>query len=93
MTCHTYTAGGRLFEPVSKDPPNPLEASAFLNKVTRGFKKTEVPQISLRILAEEEISQLTEAYPHVLQAYPDGSVMPDTGRVGSAALHPHSGPP
>ena len=93
LTQEAYQAGSRLFEPVIKEPCNPLEVNPFLVKVARGFKKEEVPAISLRTLAEEEISWLSEAFPHALHIFTDGSVMPDSGRAGSAALHPHSNPP
>ena len=59
----------------------------------RGFKEEEVPAISLKTLAEEEISSLSESFPEAHHVYTDGSVMPDSGRAGSAAFLPHSYPP
>ena len=93
LTQEAYQAGARLFEPVIKEPCNPLEVNPFLVKVAGGFKKEEVPAISLRTLAEEEISYLSEAFPNAHHIFTDGSVMPDSGRAGSAAFHPHSNPP
>ena len=65
----------------------------FLVMVASSFKNEEVPAISLRTLAEEEISSRLESFPDTHHIYTDGIVMPDWGRTGSAAFLPHSYPP
>ena len=81
-----HAAGARVFEPIITGPPNPLEANPFLVKVARGFKKEEVPAISLKTLAEEEISFLSESFPEANHVYTDGSVMPDSGQIQGISM-------